>query len=157
MRWNQFQRNENRRVWSQAHRRQILAGKVQLDGLLQVATDLVERQSLGDDWDLETLSHIAALLSGSDHGLDRALKHRYLLPVIAIKWARKYDCRQSTERSAGIARNSLLRCLRRKARTPHLAPDKSGDFDLVIILKTAKALGLRFPQSLLNRADEVIQ
>jgi hypothetical protein len=34
MRGNQFQRDENRRVWRQAHRRQTLAGKVQLDSLL---------------------------------------------------------------------------------------------------------------------------
>jgi hypothetical protein len=81
---------------------------VQLDSLLQVATDLVERRSLGDDWDLETLSHIAGLLPGSDHRLNGALKHRYLLPIFALKWAKKGDWRHSTEGRAGIARNDLL-------------------------------------------------
>jgi len=85
MRGDQFQRDENRRVWRQAHRRQILAGKVQLDSFLQVATDLVKRRPLGDNRDLETLSHIAGLLSGSDYRLNGALEHGYLLPIFALK------------------------------------------------------------------------
>lgn len=42
----------------------------------------------------------------------------------------------------------------RRARSPPMSRYK---FGLVINLKTAKALGITIPQSLLQRADEVIQ
>ena len=88
-----------------------------------------------------------------------ALKYR--LP--GIYWAREY-----VEDGGLLAYSADMADLRRRAATfvdkilkgtkpADLPVEQPTKFELVINLRTAKALGLKIPDSLVQRADEVIQ
>lgn len=113
------------------------------------------------------VAHADALVVGTDNLyfsnlteiLERARASR--LPVIApfrpaadmgalVAWG--FDIRFAFRRAAAYA-DSILR----GTRPADLPMEQPSRFELVINLKTAKALGLTIPQSMLQRADEVIR
>ena len=63
-----------------------------------------------------------------------------------------YSFRETTRSAAGIVDKIL-----RGAKASEVPIQQAATFRLVINMKTAKALGLTIPQTLLQRADEIIQ
>ena len=94
-----------------------------------------------------------------DGAVDLALKHR--LPAISA-------FKSATRRGALLSNGTDVRAMSRRAavfvdkilkgtKPAELPVEQPTKFELVINLKTAKALGLKIPQSLLLRADQVIE
>ena len=93
------------------------------------------------------------------HVLDLAAKHR--LPVI-YAWREGAEAGALFSYGVNIADNyrraaALVDKILKDARPGDLPVEQPTKFELVLNLKTAKALGLTIPQSLLLRADEVIR
>ena len=109
----------------------------------------------------DALSVVASVIlsTGRQRIIQLAAKHR--LPAI-------YDWREHVEEGGLMAYGSSVSAFTRRAAVyvdrifkganpAELPVERATKFELVINLKTAKALGLTIPPSLLQRADQVIE
>jgi putative ABC transport system substrate-binding protein len=137
--------------------------------LLGLQTDLLDVRSGGDlvpALDLAARQHVGALVVGAD-GLTE-LHQRTIVDLLARKrLPAAYPAREFVEAGGLIAYGvnypdlyfrfaSLIDKIFKGAKPDELPVEQPTNFELVINVKTAKALGLAIPQSILLRADYVI-
>ena len=114
-----------------------------------------------------TKERVGGLLVGAD---DVLVTHRARLAELALKYRipAMYSLREHAEAGGLMAYTADQNALRRRAavfvdkilrgaKPADLPVEQPTKFELVINLKTAKALGLTIPSSLLQRADQVIE
>ena len=136
-------------------------------GLQAELLDVRSQGDLGRAFELAVRQHVDALLIGFD-GLTQMHQQTIVDLVARNRLPTAYPAREFVEAGGLIAYAvnypdlyfrfaSFVDKIFKGAKPAELPVEQPTKFELVINLKTAKALGLTIPQSLLLRADEVIQ
>jgi putative ABC transport system substrate-binding protein len=136
-------------------------------GLQADLLDVRSQDDLGRAFELAIRQHVDALLIGFD-GLTQMHQQTIVDLVARNRLPAVYPAREFVEAGGLIAYAvnypdlyfrfaSFVDRIFKGAKPAELPVEQPTKFELVINLKTAKALGLTIPQSVLLRADEVIQ
>ncbi len=129
--------------------------------------DVRTQADLGQAFERAVRQHVDALLIGAD-GLAQMHRQMIIDLVARNRLPAAFPTREFVEAGGLIAYSvnypdlyyryaSFVDKIFKGAKPGDLPVEQPTKFELVINLKTAKALGLTVPQSLLLRADEVIQ
>jgi putative ABC transport system substrate-binding protein len=136
-------------------------------GLQAELLDVRSQGDLGRAFELAVRQHVDALVIGAD-GLTQLHKQTIVDLVARNRLPAAYPAREFVEAGGLIAYAvnypdlyyrfaSFVDKIFKGAKPAELPVEQPTKFELVINLKTAKALGLTIPQSVLLRADEVIR
>ena len=136
-------------------------------GLQAELFDVRSQGDLGRAFELAVRRHVDALVIGAD-GLTQLHKQTIVDLVARNRLPAAYPAREFVEAGGLIAYGvnypdlyfrfaSFAHKIFKGAKPGELPVEQPTKFELVINLKTAKALGLTIPQSVLLRADEVIR
>ena len=136
-------------------------------GLQAELLDVRSQSDLGRAFELAARQHVDALLVGAD-GLTQLHQQEIIDLVARNRLPAAYAAREFVQAGGLIAYGvnypdlyfrfaTFVDKIFKGAKPGELPVEQPAKFELVINLKTAKALGLTIPRSLLLRADEVLQ